>query len=278
MKINLLHTSYEQQFGRSWDEVYDLLYFSLQDLGHHVERCVGKTLPSPADLNIIIGWNACNSWRSLDPKKTIVVQLENLASGVLARHKEQIGDIMSEYMVWDYSHSNFSLYPTDTKLHHLQLGYHSCLDFFSPRRSPDHEVAFYGSLTPRRKDILDKLDKWHDITAMGNVWGGKTDQFLANSKLVLNIGANPERPIESPRLAYCLNNGVLVVSEEGSSPMDNEYWSQFAVVVPEQMLSHNIYEVLEDSVFKDKRHELTTKYQEDTCMTINVEKLLEETL
>ena len=60
--------------------------------------------------------------------------------------------------------------------------------------------------------------------------------------------------------------------------MDNEYWSQYAVVVPEQMLSHNIYEVLEDSVFRDKRHELTTKYQEDTCMSLNVEELLEATL
>ena len=110
MKINLIHTSYEQQFGRSWDEVFDLVYFSLQELGHFVERCVNKTMPSPADLNIVIGWNACNAWRSLDPKKTIVIQLENLQTGVLSRHKETIGDIMEDFKVWDYAHRNTSIY------------------------------------------------------------------------------------------------------------------------------------------------------------------------
>ena len=160
----------------------------------------------------------------------------------------------------------------------MKLGYHSCLDFFSPKRSPSNDVAFYGSLNPRRKELLDKLDKWHDIAAMGNVWGGKTDQFLSDCKLVLNIGATPERPLEAPRLAYCLNNGVLVVSEEGNSEIDNSYWSNYSIVVPKDMLSHNIYEMLEDNAWREKRHELTTKYMEDTCMTLIVEELLDKTL
>jgi len=278
MKINLIHTSYEKEFGRSWDEVYDLLYFSFQELGHFVERCVNKTLPSPADLNVVVGWNSCNKWRSLDPKKTIVIQLENLNTGVLSCHKDNISSILSEYMVWDYSHSNIHLYAPNAKVEHLQLGYHKCLDFFTPKRSPEHDVAFYGSLNARRKALLDKLDKWHDINAMGNVWGGKTDQLLSGSKIVLNIGARDDRPIESPRMAYCLNNGCLVVSEEGNSPMDNSYWSEYAVVVPKDMLSHNIYEVLESEAYVDKRHELTTKYRIETSMVEIVERLMDHTL
>lgn len=278
MKVNLIHTSYEQQHGRSWDEVFDLIYFSLQELGHFVERCVNKTMPTPADLNIVIGWNACNTWRSLDPKKTVVVQLENLQTGVLSRHKETIGDIMDDFIIWDYAHSNLPIYSEGANVQHMKLGYHKCLDFFSPRRSPENDVAFYGSLNPRRKDLLDRLDKWHDITAMGNVWGGETDKFLANSKLILNIGATPERPLEAPRLAYCLNNGCLVVSEEGNSEADNAFWAKYTVLVAQDMLSHNIYEMLEGNTWRDKRHELSTAYMEDTCMVLNVEELMDKTL
>lgn len=278
MQINLIHTAYNQKFGRSWDEVYDLLYFSLIDLGHFVERCVNKTMPRKADLNIIVGWHSDGSWMSLDPKKTIVVQLENFRTGILSGHKSTIVEHLGEYIVWDYSHKNILEYPEGVNVHHMKLGYHSCLDYFSPKRTPSHDIVFYGSLTPRRKEVLDKLSRWHEIVAVGNVWGGKVDQLISDAKIVLNIGSVQDRPLETPRLAYCLNNGCLVVSEESGDVHDDSWWSNYVRMVPAEMLSHNIYEMLETNSYKDLRHENLTKYMDCTSMKEIVEELLEASM
>jgi len=68
------------------------------------------------------------------------------------------------------------------------------------------------------------------------------------------------------------------VSEEGNSEVDNAFWAKYTVLVAQDMLSHNIYEMLEGNTWRDKRHELSTAYMEDTCMVLNVEELMDKTL
>ena len=288
LKIHLVYQGYDHKVSKCLDEALDLIYFSLQDLGHEVERVMKPSLSptSEPDLYIINGWIFNMDWQKLPKHKTIIIQLENLITGTLSEKFNP--DIFEGFHVWDYSITNKKIF-RDTKLgsfNEIIWGYHSCLDFFEPSKSPNTEILFYGSLTPRRQTILSKIDGFHEVTCAFNQWGGKMDRLIEDSKCVANIGAyhpiNNEtsegRILETLRLAYCINNGVLVVSEKAQDTIANEYWGQFIDIVPLSDIEETIAKNLYDDKFRNKRFELAERYRTETSMKENMKILLESTL
>lgn len=289
LKIHLVYQGYNHKISKCLDEALDLIYFSLQDLGHEVERIMTLDYLPPSkepDLYIINGWFFDNKWIDLPKNKTIIVQLENLITGGLIDKFNP--EIFEGFHLWDYSETNRSVFK-DTNLgsfHKIRWGYHSCLDFFAPSKSPKTEVLFYGSLTPRRKPILTKIDSFHEVTCAFNQWGGKMDRLIEDSKCVVNIGAshpknlktNEGRIIEGLRLAYCVNNGVLVVSEKGHDNKENEYWNRYLEVVSLEDMEETISELLYEDKYITKRFEYMERYRTETSMTDNMEILLQDTI
>lgn len=284
LKINLVYQGYDHKISKCLDEALDLIYFSLQDLGHDVERVLtphrlDKTEP---DLYIINGWFFDNGWMSLPPHKTVIIQLENLVTGALAEKFSP--DIFDGYHIWDYSTINKQALNLKNLSSHsiIEWGYHSCLDFFSPSKTPKTEVLFYGSLTPRRQTILSKIDGFHEVTCAYNQWGGKMDRLIEDAKCVVNIGASHPsvkgtskgRILESLRLAYCINNGVLIVSEEGECKQQNEFWNKYAEIVSLEDLQECISTQLYEEAYISKRFEYSELYKKETSMTENMKKLL----
>tara|TARA_B100000519_G_C14162666_1_gene400056 strand:+ start:24 stop:914 length:891 start_codon:yes stop_codon:yes gene_type:complete len=287
LKINLVYQGYNHQVSKCLDEALDLIYFSLQDLGHDVERVMNphRLDKHEPDLYIINGWHFSDEWTQLPPHKTIIVQLENLVTGALAN--KFAPEIFDGYHVWDYSKTNKKAFKKSTLASYnvIEWGYHRCLDFFTPSKNPSNEVLFYGSLTPRRQTILTAIDSFNEVTCAYNQWGGKMDRLIEDSKAVVNIGAykplvkgtTEGRIIESLRLAYCVNNGVLVVSEDSECPEQNEYWNRYCDVVPLDEIAETIAENLFDDKYIDKRFAYSQLYKKETSMTKNMEKLLENT-
>ena len=289
LKIHLVYQGYDEKISKCLDEALDLIYFSLQDLGHEVERIMTPShlLPSQEpDLYIINGWFFDKKWLDLPKDKTIIIQLENLVAGTLSEKFNP--EIFEGFHIWDYSEINRSVFK-DVQLgsfHKITWGYHSCLDFFTPSKSPETEVLFYGSLTPRRKPILTRIDGFHEVTCAYNQWGGKMDRLIEGAKCVINIGAfhpknsitNEGRIMETLRLAYCANNGVLVISEKGQDKIENEYWDRYLEVVSLEDIEETISELLYEDKYISKRFQYSEKYRTETSMKDNMEILLEDTI
>ena len=286
LKINLVYQGYDHKISKCLDEALDLIYFSLQDLGHDVERVMKphRIDKKDPDLYIINGWFFSDNWLSLPPEKTVIVQLENLISGALSDKFNP--DIFKGFHVWDYSAQNKEILNVSDLASYsiIRWGYHSCLDFFSPSKTPQNEVLFYGSLTPRRQTILNKIDGFNEVTCAYNQWGGKMDRLIEDSKCVVNIGANHPvvkntnegRIIESLRLAYCVNNGVLVVSEQGGCEKENEFWDKYCDVVSLEDIEETISEAIYEDKYIQKRFKYAERYQKETSMKDNMKELIKK--
>jgi len=108
------------------------------------------------------------------------------------------------------------------------------------------------------------------------------DRLIEDSKCVVNIGANHPvvkntnegRIIESLRLAYCVNNGVLVVSEQGGCEKENEFWDKYCDVVSLEDIEETISEAIYEDKYIQKRFKYAERYQKETSMKDNMKELI----
>ena len=96
---------------------------------------------------------------------------------------------------------------------HVPIGFHECLQTIVAA-SPDIDVLFYGSLNPRRRLVLEELQKHCTVKALFGVYGSERDAFIARARIQLNIHQFDAQLLEQVRISYLLNNRCFVVSEE----------------------------------------------------------------
>jgi len=71
------------------------------------------------------------------------------------------------------------------------IGYSPAFENGLPVVEEDMDVYFYGSLTPRRKDVIMKLRENNiDIHDHTNIYGIQRDQYIMRSKIIMNIKAS----------------------------------------------------------------------------------------
>jgi hypothetical protein len=136
--------------------------------------------------------------------------------------------------VWDISAYN---------VERMRGEYHGVAAHFVPPGSDDRafescaeaeqdiDVLFYGSINDRRRRTLDALRaaglRVHEFRIP---YGRGRDEFIRRAKVVLNLHFYEDPGIfESVRVSHLLNNGGLVVSEEGVGQFP---YDQAAVCVP----------------------------------------------
>ena len=75
-------------------------------------------------------------------------------------------------------------------------------------------MLLYGHLSPRRSALLQEVAKHCQFKNLVAVWGGERDQWIGDSKIVLNVHGAPTILTEQVRISYLLNNARFVLSEQ----------------------------------------------------------------
>jgi hypothetical protein len=127
--------------------------------------------------------------------------------------------------VWDYSIKNvnkLSLGGVKNVLH-VPINYSDNLEAVDCTKisesEKDIDILFMGSISPRRKDLLERLktiDGAKIMIADGGLWGEERLGLIKRSKIVINIhyyGANSL--LEMARLSILLANHSFIISETG---------------------------------------------------------------
>ncbi len=173
------------------------------------------------DYAIVLGANLLpHIPRESLPAKLILYNLEQVQQDSPWLKQEYVG-LLRRYPVWDYSARNIANLKQHFGVTNVTLcgiGYMPELSCIAPA-AEDIDVAFIGSLNPRRKAVLEKIAAaGKQVTAGYNLYGKERDALIARSKLVLNLHFYDAQIFEIVRVSYLLANRKCVVSETGNDP------------------------------------------------------------
>lgn len=167
-------------------------------------------------------------------KKVIAYQSEPLVKTHWWQ-TERIVSMLRDYdEVWDYDLDNIKILKShgiDAKFKPVK--YSSRLKKIPTDRKKDIDVLFFGTQTPHRQKMVNDLLNAYKVSeqrdeqliycSMSFVWlnnidDGRLDEFIARSKIVLNILANKQedKTDRQPqtRIMYPLINGKCILSEK----------------------------------------------------------------
>lgn len=210
--------------GRAFAEVMLLYAASLRQLGHQVEQSVNQL--SRRGLNLIFAWHFLPEEDTPEffGYDYVVIQLEALspirwAANPQQRLFEALQPMLREARaIWDYAPENLVVleaYGLRGRL--MPLGYNEALLRYRPWPEPDLDVIFIGMLTPRRQDLLKRLEPFCRLAWAYGCYASERDALFARSKLVLNLHAYDHlHQLEQVRVFDLFANRMLVVSESCS--------------------------------------------------------------
>jgi 2-polyprenyl-3-methyl-5-hydroxy-6-metoxy-1,4-benzoquinol methylase len=173
---------------------------------------------NPEAVNIVLGYQLLPDAEPITRHACIIYQLEQLTLGEGWFNAQAMSVLKEAQAIWDYSLENidFLLEQGLAGVQWVPVGFHENLQTIAPD-TEDIDVLFYGSLNPRRKQVLDRLARECKVVTLEGTYGAERDRLIARSRIVLNLHYYDSlRILEQPRIAYLLNNGRFVLSEEAS--------------------------------------------------------------
>jgi len=213
--------------SRCFEEVALCLQEALQQMGH---RCdVIKAPEFHHDVIIVLGGHLLDrNWHYSGTAKFIFYNLEQSE-----RLTGAYTDILRRHVVWDYSMTNIAaLEKLGIKAGYCEIGYMSALTKIDnlPPQNQDIEVLFYGSVNKYRKKILeDLLKNGIKTVSLFGVYGTLRDDFIARSKIILNMHFYEGKLFELVRCSYVMANRKCIVSEFGQEPeLEQKYYKAIA--------------------------------------------------
>ena len=193
-------------------------------LGSQVDSADNQLLVGEG-VNLVFGGHLLNPGTAL-PGNCIIVNLEQMRAGWPAQYPHYV-ELLRGHVVFDYSTSNVERIRELTgnaHVHVLKPGYVPQLTCIQPAGSQDVDVLFYGSLNERRSKVLDALRKAGLVVQhLMGVYGAERDQWIARSKILLNVHFYEDKIHEVIRTSYLLANRKAVVSEcEPETEIDDD--------------------------------------------------------
>jgi hypothetical protein len=168
-------------------------------------------------INIILGWHLLPFKPEYASFMYIPYQLEQLSPDMWrAFSPDVIQTLLHAHDVWDYSPENVRfLGGQGIRARHLPIGFHPSLEQIPANRPKDIDVLFFGSIGERRQKVLTDLNgKKLKLHALFGVYGKERDEYIARSKIILNIHFYSTKIFEAVRISYLLNNRCFIISEE----------------------------------------------------------------
>lgn len=203
--------------SRCFEEVAELLEFSLCDLGHQAKRSINRF--HPQDLNILLGYHLLPDPSVLRTVSYGVYQLEPLSALSELMQERALAVLRGAKWVWDYSEQNRSWLEERGIRSSLMIpGYHFQMQKISLVKNPEIDLLFFGAVTPRRARILERIRlKIPRLKILEGVYGKERDEWIARSQAILNIHSYDRPLFEAVRISYLLNNRCAVISEVSES-------------------------------------------------------------
>lgn len=245
------------QHVEAFREAGEAVHYALLALGHN--SILVNTGPAGVGEDrtvILLGWNVITPLeRDMLRPDTIIYNLEQpgshwMQAKRLARFRE--------FQWWDWTVSGMAmLQALGHRARCVPIGYVPEWERIGPPQATSEipiaekcfDVLFYGSMSVRRRAVLEKLKKrlgGNKVIWLYGTYGEKRDDYIAHSKLVLNMHYDYRlrQPLELCRVGYLLANRVLVLSEnsDGASFLQTKM-----NLVPEYQLVRRACELLEFS-------------------------------
>lgn len=181
--------------------------------------------------------------------------------------------LKNAYQVWDYSLQNKSWLENNLNLNnitHVPVCFsHILSKKIIQSQKKDIDILFFGSLNPKRKKILEGIQKYSHLNIIirnNDCWGEELDVLIGRSKIILNIHYYENAILEMHRLSYLLNNKCFVISETVSDKKMVETFSPGLIICPYNKIIENCIDWLnKDSIQRQKiantGHLIIKKYQ-----------------
>jgi len=262
---------------------YPLIFWEIITLLLHSFAALGKSCSFKVNhlekekTNIILGNIVTNSElpELLAGIRYIPYQFEQLSDteGWYGKFPLFRNIIQNAAEVWDYSVKNIEfLKAGNTHAKLLPLGYDKNLENII-NTEKDIDVLFYGGINERRRLILRELEACGlKVKLLFDTYGHERDQYIARSKLVINIHYFDMAIFESPRIYYLLNNKIFVITEQS---VDNPYPKVDLVSVPYKQLVDECVKRLADWKYSQKLAELNhEQFKQYYPMTQFLEKVI----
>jgi hypothetical protein len=165
---------------------------------------------------IVLGANLLKSWPGPVPDRMVLYNLEQVHLGSTWFDAAYL-DLLKRHQVWDYSALNVAaLARLGIHATLCGVGYTSGLTRIPLAFAQDIDVAFVGSLNPRRSQALQAMKNARlNVQAAVGVYGAERDALYARAKVVLNLHYHEAQVFEIVRVSYLLANRICVVSEVG---------------------------------------------------------------
>ncbi len=230
-------------------ELAELIAFSLEDLGHDTSFRINDI--DPDRRNIIVGCHLVPSdLMAHVPESTIVVNSEQIYDQDPFEWNKNIFDWAGRFETWDYSPRNVAAFAQrgldGVKL--LKIGHQPQLTRIAKAAEPDIDVLFYGSITDRRTAVFEQIrERGLNLVTLFAVYGAERDEFIARSKVVLNLHNHATEIFEVVRVHYLLSNAVAVVSEVNASTSVPDFYADAVAGVPYESLADECARLARDA-------------------------------
>jgi hypothetical protein len=222
-----------------------LIHWGLQSAGHDVTRAENSFQEDRT--NIVFGFHEWfkpkeNPLAYIRDYDCILYQAEQLSPGGRQMPDWYFGGLRHCKAVWDYSVDNVEIaHRNGIPSIHVPPAWH---EKYEPIESMGDDVnidvLFIGALNGRRTFLVQLLGQLFDeVHVLQSTWGIERDEFMARSKMLINIHFYKAQTLELLRLAHALNSGLPVISEE--SP--NNPWSDAIATAPYEGLARKVMEL-----------------------------------
>lgn len=211
------------------------------------------------------------------PSASIIYNLEQLVPGY-PWYTAAYLDLLRRHTVWDCSGANLARHASlgISGAQHLPIGYTPVLERV-PVIDQDIDVLFYGVTTPHRQAILDGLrGTGMRVVALNGVFGTERDAWIARSRIVLNLHAQPDGMFEAARVCYLLANRKAVISECVATEEVDADLREGIVAVPAADIPTACHRLLDDEA--ERRRLATEGYRAITAPARRTAELLRRIL
>jgi hypothetical protein len=250
--------------------LFDLMRYlahSIESLGHDCtierNRCVADR------TNILVGIHHLRSRGEakelLGPSRDyIVYQTEILRNERVNDHDDgRYKDIVLPLLkgakaVWESLHSNAEEFKArGIDFDFLRFGYHPAMKDIVFKKTRDIDFLFYGSITPHRKAVTEKLSQLgYRVRVDFDSAAFYRNDLIARSEIVLTLRQSETmNHMPYSRVVYLVNNGVLVVGDGG---LEQEALEDVFVWTK----SDDVIELCRETLARTDRRQLAEQFHE----------------
>jgi len=223
MKFNLVSIEpSEFKHAACWYELAELIQHGFLRAGFDCSTSINRFAPNRR--NIVFGvMHVTPEMERLIPKDTLFFNTEQLITLSEEFNHQSYMNIrflaQKGYGFIDYSVHNVRVLESwgAPEVILMPLGYVPELDRLQ-KAKPIYDLLFYGGRNQRRIEVLNQIrNAGVNFRYLNGVYGPDRDNFIEQSKVVLNLHLYPSEIFELVRVNYLMHNKVCVLTELNAS-------------------------------------------------------------